>query len=98
MACAALDPNLGVAYYSNNGPIQIAGPGSSVFSSVPMPTRYRDLSGTSMATPHAAGCAALLAQATGLRGNTLRNALRNSARPLPRPATDVGSGLVQAIQ
>ncbi|WP_353200724.1 S8 family serine peptidase [Sandarakinorhabdus sp.] len=98
MACAALDPNLGVAYYSNGGPIQIAAPGSSVFSSVPMPTRYGPKTGTSMATPHAAGCAALLAQATGLRGNALRAALRARARPLPLPVTAVGSGLVQAVQ
>jgi len=100
MAVAALDPNLGVAFYSCGGPqIAIAGPGSSVYSSVPMPTRYGVKSGTSMATPHVAGCAALLAQSNaGLRGTALRNALRALAQPLPKPPTDVGKGLVRAVQ
>ena len=100
MAVAALDPNLGVAFYSCGGPqVAIAGPGSSVFSTVPMPTRYGVKSGTSMATPHVAGCAALLAQTNAaLRGIALRNAVRSLAKPLLRPVTDVGSGLVQAIQ
>ncbi len=38
------------------GKIQIAAPGRDLFSSAPRPTRYRTMSGTSMATPHVAGC------------------------------------------
>jgi subtilisin family serine protease len=42
--------------------------------------------GTSMASPHAAGVAALLASAQGLRGGALEAALQNGATPLSCPS------------
>jgi subtilisin family serine protease len=97
MAVASLDPGLAPSSFSCRGKIDIAGPGRDVYSSVPRPTRYGVKSGTSMATPHVAGCAALWAQTSpGLRGMALWNRLLASARPLPYPATQVGRGLVQA--
>ncbi len=97
MSVASLDTNLSPSSFSNFGKIEIAGPGRDVFSSVPMPVRYGVLSGTSMATPHVAGCAALWAEtSTSLRGLNLRNKLLATAKPLPFPATRVGKGLVQA--
>jgi subtilisin family serine protease len=103
MAVAAVDSDLQVASFSNGGinprggGVDIAGPGVSVFSSFPMPERYKRLMGTSMATPHVAGVAALWAQSDpGLRGQTLWRALERSALEIGLPKRDVGAGLVQA--
>ncbi len=97
MSVASLDANLQPSYFSNFGKIDIAAPGRDVFSSIPRPNRYGIKSGTSMAAPHVAGCAALWAQtSTSLRGINLWRRLQATARSLPLPATRVGAGLVQA--
>lgn len=97
LSVASLDPTLVPSVFSNFGKVEIAGPGRDVFSSVPRPTRYGTKSGTSMATPHVAGCAALWAQSSpNLRGQALWNMLLARARPLPFPPARVGRGLVQA--
>lgn len=97
VSVAALDMNLRVAIFSNGGKIDIAGPGVNTFSSWPRPTLHNTISGTSMATPHVAGCAAFWAHTSAaLRGNALRARLLATARRLPLPASDVGAGLVQA--
>ncbi len=96
-AVASLDSNLRPSSFSNYGKIQLAAPGRDVFSSIPMPQRYGYKTGTSMAAPHVAGCAALWAQTSpNLRGQALWNKLLATARPLPFPASHVGKGLVRA--
>lgn len=103
MAVAALDSQLDVASFSNGsinfdgGQVDIAGPGVDVYSTWPMPTRYRSISGTSMATPHVSGIAALYAEATGAKGMNLWGLLMREARRLPLSSADVGIGLVRAI-
>ncbi len=102
MAVASLDSNLqhssfsSIAINPNGGEVNIAAPGRNVFSSVPMPGRHGFKTGTSMATPHVAGVAALLAQNTGLRGMALWQRLLSTAQALGAPAQRVGAGLVQA--
>ena len=97
IAVAALDPSLSPSSFSDFGKIDLAAPGRDIFSSVPRPTRYGTKSGTSMAAPHVAGCAALWAETSpNLRAMALWSKLLATAKPLPFPPARVGKGLVQA--
>jgi subtilisin family serine protease len=97
VSVGALDSLLRVATFSCGGKVDIAGPGVNVYSSWPRPTLHNTISGTSMATPHVSGCAALWAQSNpGLRGPALRARLIATTRHLSLPPRDVGAGLVQA--
>lgn len=103
MAVAAIDSRLKVGNFSARDTahaagttVDIAGPGVEVYSTWPMPTRFNTISGTSMATPHVAGIAALWAQKTGATGADLWRHLIVNASGLPLSVDDVGRGLVRA--
>jgi subtilisin family serine protease len=93
-----------------DGRVDIAGPGVQVYSSAPEPpatpqppffrqwtAQYDTISGTSMATPHVSGIAALLWQANpDLNAGEIWRLLTSTTRALPLAVRDVGFGLVQA--
>jgi subtilisin len=105
LAVGALDSieqnNYTIADFSNSGinpnggSVDIAAPGVFIYSSYPLPIRYAREAGTSMATPHVAGIAALLLQENPTRGpKEIWQLLAERSKSLSIPAADVGAGLV----
>ena len=103
---AATDSNDVVASWSSRGPeVDVAAPGVSIYSTY-YKQSYATLSGTSMASPHVAGVAALvlmspLGTQDDLDGDhvwdpaDVEHRLERTAKPLG-VATSYGAGLVQA--
>lgn len=103
-----------LAYFSSRGPVpgfdavlkpDITAPGVDIYSTVPVsgplgnPTRYRNLSGTSMATPHVAGAAALLKQLHPTWTPELIKAnMMNTAQDLSLSPYDQGAGRLDLTQ
>ncbi len=107
IAVAASDRKDHIAPFSSFGPaVDITAPGDNILSTVP--SGYEKMSGTSMASPHIAGVAAL-AIASGISGpQSLKEALNSSSSLLcPKvifrgrqcaPATDEGHGIPNAAK
>jgi thermitase len=98
IAVAATDQNDAKASFSNYGSwVDIAAPGVGIFSTLPNHnnrigiTNYGSLSGTSMATPHVAGVAALVfAAKSGWTNADVRAKIQTSVDPTTGFTTSIG--------
>lgn len=99
VAVSAADSNDNLASFSNVGPeVELAAPGVSILSTW-NDGLYNTISGTSMATPHVSGVAALAWEANPLMTNTeVRALLQSTADDLGAAGFDnsFGYGLVDA--
>ncbi len=99
MSVAAVDSSNEKAIFSQfNDQVDIAGPGVAVWSTVPG-GMYAKVSGTSMASPHVAGVAALVwSHFPTATAQQIRQVLQSTAQDLGLPGRDdmYGHGLVRA--
>ena len=104
MSVAAVDSSKNLASFSQkNSQVEIAGPGVDVLSTYPEGTgqqgNYGTMSGTSMASPHVAGVAALVwSHHPTCSAQEIRNVLNTTAQDLGAAGRDVkfGYGLAQS--
>ena len=84
ISVAATDNNDALAYFSSYGPksVHLGAPGVDVLSTLPGAT-YGYLSGTSMATPHVSGAAALMLSVCTLATSDLKNNLLANVDYIP---------------
>lgn len=110
MAVGAIDGQMRIAGFSNaglnastGGNINVCAPGVDIFSSYPKNTKnknnYFALSGTSMATPHVTGLAALyMEQFPDKTAKEIWEMIETNAKPIEGlKYRDMGSGLIQII-
>ena len=99
IAVAATDTNDNQSSFSNQGSyIEIAAPGSNIFSTY-LAGGYATMSGTSMATPHVAGLAALIwSQNPDWTNQQVRSQINNTAEDLGASGWDnqFGYGRIDA--
>ncbi|MFC8507523.1 S8 family serine peptidase [Streptomyces sp. NPDC057411] len=107
LTVGAVDSEDQAAYFTSKGPRyrdqalkpDVSAPGVDILAArsrlVAGSGLYTSMSGTSMATPHVAGVAALLAERhPDWTGAQLKNALMSSSKPLADSAYDLGAGRV----
>lgn len=96
VSVAATDQNDALAWFSNYGrtSVDLGAPGVNIYSTVPTAQgRYARMSGTSMATPHAAGVAALVAAySPGLTAAQIKQRLLDNTDRVPTLSGKTVSG------
>ncbi|SDY01083.1 S8 family peptidase [Salimicrobium album] len=96
LAVGAVDSNNNVASFSNYGAwVDVTAPGVDIVSTV-LNDGYSSYSGTSMASPHVAGLAGLLA-AQGDSNAEIRSAIEQSADPINGTGTYFEHGLIDSL-
>lgn len=99
LAVAACDQDLAIAPFSSAemdgiGAVDLTGPGVNIYSSMPG-GKFGEFAGTSMATPHIAGIAALwLESSPKMTASELWDKLKHNAQTLGA-AADFGAGLAR---
>jgi len=98
IAVAASDSSDDRAYFSSTGPdVDLIAPGVNIMSTVPDSLYEGGWSGTSMASPHVAGTAALVWAANPMMSNDeVWQILTTTAEDLSLPLYHQGNGLVRA--
>jgi serine protease len=114
VAVAATNRSGGRAFYSNFGTlVDVAGPGGELSGSTsangvlstlnqgtttPGPDGFAFYQGTSMATPHVAGAAALvMSRNSALTAAQVESVLKTTARAFPAACSGCGTGIVNAL-
>ncbi|NDI35518.1 S8 family serine peptidase [Chengkuizengella sediminis] len=96
LAVAATDSNDAKAWFSTYGSwVDVAAPGVDIISTQ-LGGGYVSYNGTSMASPHTAGLAALLAS-QGLSNVEIRDRIESTADPIPGTGSDWTHGRINAF-
>lgn len=97
IAVGAVDRSNNIASFSNYGTwVDVTAPGVSIASTVPN-NGYAYMSGTSMASPHVAGLAALLAS-QGRSNTNIRAAIEQTADPIYGTGTYFEHGVINSYE
>ncbi|WP_435332489.1 S8 family peptidase [Haloarchaeobius sp. TZWWS8] len=94
VAVSSTNSSDGLSSFSSTGPeVEIAAPGTDIYSSVATNGGYDTFSGTSMACPHVAGAAGQL-MANGYTNTEARNQLTSTAEDIGLASNESGAGLL----